>query len=304
MKPKKTWIQHQTQKTSEQRAGALACELLESTGMLSVPVDPFALAALEAPRLKLIGANLKSRCDGQLEYHREKDLFLLFYNNRYNLSAPNGGHHPRTRFSVAHELGHFYIEHHRTHLLHGGRAHPSSGEFSTDILIEREADAFAAGLLMPSPLLRPIANKAELDLDRIETIAGQFKTSLVSTAIRCVQHSDFPCEVLGIREGRVAWRFRPTGPRDPLKEGKCYAQGNGPLQSKTAQEQWAAFESGVAQKACLAGRPQDWFRQYGPATKTFTVWEHFLPVPSMATLVVLLTVSENDLFDGVEDDDD
>ena len=271
--------------------------------MLSVPVDPFALAALEAPRLRLIGADLKRRCDGQLEYHREKDLFLLFYNDRYNHSAIDGRHHPRTRFSVAHELGHFYIEHHRTHLLHGGQAHPSSGEFSTDVLIEREADAFAAGLLMPTPLLRSIVNRGELSLEAVEDIASQFSTSLVSTAIRAVQHSDFPCEVVGIRNGRVAWRFRPNGSRDPLNEGGCYPLGKGSLASKSAQEQWSAFENGLGAKTCIAGRPQDWFRLYGPATKTFAVWEHYLPVPTMATLIILLTVSEEELFPPDEETD-
>ena len=43
--------------------------------------------------------------------------------------------------------------------------------------------------------------------------------------------------------------------------------------------------------------PRDWFKTYGPAEKDITVWEHYLPVPIMDTLVVLLTVAEKELFD-------
>lgn len=297
MNPKKTWIQRQEKKTNEQLAAAHACELLESNGMLSIPVDPFQLAAVERRRLRLIGADLKNRCDGQLEYHRDQDLFVLFYNNRYDLGRPDGTHHARTRFSVAHELAHFYLEHHRAHLMCGGQSHPSTGEFSSNELFEREADSFAASLLMPSALLRPIVNQGELCLDRIEAIASRFQTSLLSTAIRSVQHSDFPCEVVGIRGGQIAWRFRPNGSRDPLKEGGCYTLPIGTIRSKNAALQWQCFLTGASERSCLAGKPTDWFRLYGPAQREFTVWEHYLPISIMNTLVVLLTVTESELFD-------
>ncbi len=293
---KKSKTHYQAKAKREATASNLAAEILEVNGFLQAPVDPLALAALEAPRLRVRGGNFRNQCEGQLEYHRKQDLFLLFYNNKYDAGLSPGQHHPRTRFSIAHELGHFFIEHHRLALMQGIRPHPSKSEFVSADIIEREADAFAAGLLMPTPLFRPMVNQGELSIERIRKIAKHFNTSWISTAIRSVQNSDFPCEVLGIRDGQVVWRFRPEGGRDPLVEGKCYLLEKGRPKSKNAMRKWNEFTSGQCQEECLAGSPMDWFKLYGPAQNTFTVWEHYLPVPVMDTLVVLLTVSEEELF--------
>lgn len=180
----------------------------------------------------------------------------------------------------------------------GGKSHGSKSEFVTDVNVEREADAFAAGLLMPSPLLRPIVNQGELSLNRIREIKDTFRTSFVSTAIRSVQHSDFPCEVVGLRNASIAWRFRPWKDPDPLTEGKCFRAPRGPILSQTAKRQWQAFENGICEEQSFPSLLRAWFQTPpGPAEKEVTVWEHYLPVPIMDTLVVLLRVSEEELFD-------
>ena len=289
-------IQYQARANREKEAGNLAKEILEVNDMLQAPVDPLAFVKLEAPRLRVRSGNFGSQCDGQLEYHRDSDTFLLFYNNKYDCGLADGQHHPRTRFSIAHELGHFYIEHHRFALMKGVQPHSSKNEFSSEVIIEREADSFAAGLLMPTPIFRPMVNQGELSIDRIREISVHFRTSWVSTAIRSVQHSDFPCEVVGIRDGSIVWRFRPEGNRDPLIEGGCYPLPKGEPSSKNALQKWNDFSKGICTEECLPGSPKDWFKRHGPQEKTFTVWEHYLPVPVMETLVVLLTVSEEELF--------
>ena len=50
----------------------------------------------------------------------------------------------RKRFTLAHELGHF--------LLHGGERFEDTGDRQS--VVERQADAFAAELLMPSPMVK------------------------------------------------------------------------------------------------------------------------------------------------------
>ena len=66
---------------------------------------------------------------------------------------PDGRHHPRTRFSICHELGHYFIERHHDDLVNGEPPHGSSGEFKNGVAEgEREADAFASSLLLPTPL--------------------------------------------------------------------------------------------------------------------------------------------------------
>ncbi len=57
--------------------------------------------------LLLRSGDYRSKFDGQIEYHRANNRFLLFYNTKYD-DPQTGEHHPRTRFSFGHELGHYF----------------------------------------------------------------------------------------------------------------------------------------------------------------------------------------------------
>ncbi|MCC7336727.1 MAG: ImmA/IrrE family metallo-endopeptidase, partial [Pirellulaceae bacterium] len=202
-KSKMDWMaEHHHQDKAARTADELVARL-----QLHPPIDPLRVAATEQRLLRTGGSNLGSRYDGKLEFVRNRGLFLLYYNTKYDVGLPEGEHHPRTRFSISHELGHFFIDHHHQALRNGARPHRSTGEFCTPNQIEREADAFAANLLMPTQFARPIINHAELSMKRIEFIAHDFGVSMVSAAIRSVRLSDFPCALAGIRRGQVAWMF-------------------------------------------------------------------------------------------------
>lgn len=280
----------------EKKATDLAGDILEVAGLLTAPVNPFALAEQESPRLAVKSGNLKDSFDGRLEYHAAHDRFILFLNTKYD-QAP-GEHHPRTRFSAAHEIGHFYLDEHRAYLMNGGQAHSSASEFAANNNVERQADAFAVGLLMPEKLIRPLVNRGELTVERIMGLAAHFQTSFVSTAIRSVSVSDFPCEIVGLRNGSVAWRF----PSQSMIDGGCYPLSKGAILSPGARRQWEAFCRGQLSENESSASPFHWFQSYGAAQKDTTVWEYYLPVPAMNTLLVLLTIAEEDLF-PVEDND-
>ena len=272
-----------------------AAQVLQVLGVKRYPVDPFRVAESEFPRLQVVADDFGDRFDGQLEYHTGPRKFLLFLNAKYDtLGTPE-----RTRFSLAHELGHFFLDDHRGYLVGGGKAHASRTEFKADSAVEREADAFAASLLMPEYLFAPLVNEGDLTLARIELLAAEFGASRVSTAIRSVQVSHFPCAVAGIRDGRVAWQFVS----DALIEGRCYPGGKGSVQSPTAAERWAAFVAGDVQKCSREQLVKHWFRTYDHVElQRLPVTEHYLPVSSMNTLVVMLTVPEGELFPDAGDD--
>lgn len=96
----------------------------------------------------------------------------------------------RQRFSLAHELGHW--RYHRGRILvcrsdEIGRA----GEGQTSM--ERTADGYAADLLMPWYLFRPILRTyPKIDFRNIQIISDIFGTSLTSAAIRVVDSGEFP----------------------------------------------------------------------------------------------------------------
>ncbi|MEX2139020.1 MAG: ImmA/IrrE family metallo-endopeptidase [Pirellulales bacterium] len=203
---------------------------------------------------------------------------------------------------MAHELGHYHLEHHHAYLTHGGKSHASINEFRSMNIIEREADSFAASLLLPTRLVKPIVNSGELSVERLEGIADDFQTSLVSTAIRCVQLSHFPCALVGIRQGAVAWTF----PSEALIDAGIYP--NKGVLPQNAMEPWAEFQLGIGDRSENEGRVRDWFNTYerNDLGRVF-VTEEYIPVTSMGMLLVLITMNESDVFleeeEEYEDDD-
>ena len=87
------------------------------------------------------------------------------------------------RFSIAHELGHFCLPGHPDAVLMNG-LHQSHAGFTSSDRYEREADAFAAGLLMPAKLFARAMDRAGQGFAAIEHLSGLCKTSLPATAIR------------------------------------------------------------------------------------------------------------------------
>jgi hypothetical protein len=79
-----------------------------------------------------------------------------------------GGDSGRRRFTIAHEIGHF--------VLHPERCRPERGGVVNEAgrMEEREADAFAAELLMPEHLVRDAVREQGLDVDRL---ADRFEVS-------------------------------------------------------------------------------------------------------------------------------
>src|SRR5262249_26970779 len=189
---------------------------------------------------------------------------------------------------------------HHQYLKRGGKPHGSRTEFVSDNLSEREADAFAASLLMPTFLAEPLLDRGELTLDRIEEVAGRFETSMLSTAFRGGQLSSLPCAVAGLREGRVAWMF----PSPKLIEAKCYPQV-GKIRSPFAADRWEAFAAGEYEQVSEDGKLVDWFQTFTREDELadIEVTQATLPVKSLDSLVVLLTMDEEPLFPEEEEEE-
>jgi hypothetical protein len=296
---KKTRLEWAEIQNRQEKAIERAAEVLGVLRIASAPIDPLAIVESEKPLLRATGADFKNRFDGQLEYHRSKNRFLLFYNTKYDARFHRDEHHPRTRFSVAHELGHYFLDAHRTFLIHTGKSHPSKGEFLSDRTIETEADAFAAGLLMPSGLLGPMVNEGDVTFALIEQWARTFQTSITSTARRSVELSDFPCALVGVREGRVAFSFHSRA----LIQGGCYPRPRGSDLPAGARPRWQAFLDGRTFDDTGQAFARDWCQTYdSDRAASAPVYEYYYGVPLKQMLLVLLTTPEEELFPDSDDD--
>jgi len=81
----------------------------------------------------------------------------------------------RLRFTIAHEIGHFLLHEGRAVAERGGAANRATAR------LEREADQFAAELLMPEPLVRQAALEDGADARRL---ADRFEVSAQAMSLR------------------------------------------------------------------------------------------------------------------------
>lgn len=148
--------------------------LVRNEGITSLPVDPFAIAhsrdiVVEAK------PNTAEGVSGMLLRHG--DAFCIVY-------ATHVASEGFQRFSVSHELGHYFLDGHVDQVLPKDGTHVSHAGFVTADPFELEADHFAAGLLMPSgPFKKEISRHAPGLAAVLET-AKIARTSRTSTAIR------------------------------------------------------------------------------------------------------------------------
>lgn len=163
-------------------------------------VDPVKI--IEANGITLSFGRYADAFDGLLEY---QDGRFHIYSNLDRVEDPNA---PRARFTLGHELGHFYINEHRNALKKGlATSHPSFCEYASELLVEREADHFASNLLMPPTRFMKAAKLSPRGLAGILSLAYNFGTSVTSTAIRYAKDEVEPCAVLKWENGRFAWMW-------------------------------------------------------------------------------------------------
>lgn len=111
------------------------------------------------------------------------------------------------RFSIAHELGHYYLPGHLDAVFSDGEVHESRAGFVSGDRYEIEADHFAAGMLMPDHLFGAAVRNAGEGLAAIERLAGLCQTSLTATAIRFTQCSSEPIAIIVSAGSRIDYCF-------------------------------------------------------------------------------------------------
>jgi Zn-dependent peptidase ImmA (M78 family) len=150
-------------------------------------------------------------------YHSAFDGMLEHRSNRFhiycNLDQVESRNSPRARFTVGHELGHYFIDEHRNALKSGRTpAHGSRSEFESNLLVEREADHFASHLLMPASEFQKIALRQRPGLAGILDIARNFNVSVTSAAVRYVQSDMVPCVIVKWSPTEFQWQWVSTEP--------------------------------------------------------------------------------------------
>jgi uncharacterized protein DUF955 len=127
------------------------------------------------------------------------------YGDRAIISVNTHSLRPRQRFSIGHELGHWMCD-------QGSIAFSCAQKvFATEWTTnnpERRANRYAADLLLPEPMFRPLAKGREITFATVRDLASKFQTSLIATTIRLVETGWLPSMVVCNERGRRRWFFR------------------------------------------------------------------------------------------------
>lgn len=161
-------------------SAALAAEnVVKERKIMTLPVDPVACARDLGVEVMAKPARAQG-VSGMLL--RVGNTFGIAYATHIN----NIGFQ---NFSVAHELGHYFLPGHIDAVLADGDVHESHAGFASGNRYEMEADHFAAALLMPRSLFVKAMSTASNRLNAIEKLADLCRTSLTATGIRYAQFS-------------------------------------------------------------------------------------------------------------------
>lgn len=136
--------------------------------------------------------------DGLIE--QENGNFHIYINSKNNINSP------RSRFTFAHELGHYFIDEHRQSLLNGKTpSHPSFTNFSSKNPVEMEADFFASSLLLPEERVKKDCFKKGFDFDLIEQISEKYKTSITATVLKLMTIDHYPIMIVCAVANKIKW---------------------------------------------------------------------------------------------------
>jgi hypothetical protein len=125
----------------------------------------------------------------------------------------------RKRFTVAHEIGHFVLPGHDEEGAICGRQ-DIEGWTDRSNSTEREADDFAAELLIPTVVVKARLAHTTPSLAVIETVATECGASLSASAWKYCDLTSEQCAIVWSEESKVSWS-RPS-PEFPffIKKGK------------------------------------------------------------------------------------
>lgn len=255
----------------------LCDEIRQTLNCNRIPVDVLEIARRE--KIELAPGSYGPNFNGRIEFLPGVRRFVIYYPESYEFASD-----VRIRFSVAHELGHYYLEGHRQKLVEGNR-HDSNSGFSSDKAMEREADEFAASILIPrSTLDERTKRRGFMTFAEIMKMASDLEVSIPAAVIRYVRYAEEPCCVVVSEEQSVLYsiasdelRARGTG---------CVRRGVVIPAKAKARDLLASQTHREAQDR--AATSEEWFED----GRDVDLWEEAISLGYQNQVITLLSVQK------------
>ena len=165
------------------------------------------------PITEVIGADLDD-CEGALLPSSSGKRWGIYY-------SLNGSPR-RQRFTAAHEFGHYLV--HRKKYPEGFRCDEAAVDGRSKVEIEREANEFAATLLMPlDDFRRQISNRDQPDFDQLSECAARYDVSLIAAILRWLRHTHRRAIIVVSRDGFMKWAWSS----EPALKSRRYFRTSG-----------------------------------------------------------------------------
>lgn len=260
-------------------------KFIKDQGINSLPIDPYSIA--KNLNIKVVAKPASAEgVSGMLI--RVGEEYAIAYATHIKSEAFR-------RFSVAHELGHFLLPGHVEALLKDEDVHESKAGFISPNQYEREADNFAAALLMPDPMFTRELKKLDDGLSAVFSLADIFQTSLEATAIRYTEKTSVPVAVVVSMGPQIKYCFLSN----TLKEfdGLNWGQKNKPLPKNSLTYEFNSETATIKRANKAEGETdlRDWFDGQRPIPGT----EEVIRLGYNGRTLTLLTAS---LFADSEDE--
>jgi hypothetical protein len=149
---------------------------------------------------------------------------------RWGIYFKSGRSAGRQRFTVAHELGHYLL--HRRKYPDGFRCNEEAVDARDGNQIEREANEFASGLLMPLDDFRkqiPVTTRP--GFDQLGECANRYDVSLIAVILRWLRYTKRRSMIVVSRDGFIKWAWSST---PALKTGRYFKTSGPPVELPTA----------------------------------------------------------------------
>lgn len=170
-----------------QRAEALIAELGISSAE-ELDVEAIAMACGVEVRYERLNG-----CEASLVGFKDNAIATI------NPSGVRG----RERFSIAHEVGHWKLHKGRSFQC---RVDDADANLASNREMEKEADMYAAHLLMPAPIFVPMVKAfGEPNFQNLTKIADELETSLLATALRLANINTLPVIVASYNRAGLRW---------------------------------------------------------------------------------------------------
>lgn len=272
-----------------QEAFQAAEELVKDCGFTSLPIQPKQIAIKYGIKVDPMPASSDGGVSGMLIRVGEN------YGILYATHIDNQGFQ---KFSISHELGHYFLPGHIDAVTRGG-VHQTYSKHRSGDRYEREADEFATGLLMPGFLFIPQVQKATLGFDGIQELSELCGTSLTSTAIQYVKSSTDPLAIVVSRNDLIDYAFLS----EELREypGVHHLKKNSPLPN-TLTKDFNSDRTNVldARRKDGVSDFQSWFDS--PIQGTFS--EEVVGLGDYGRTLTILTASDLPTLEDIEEEAD